>query len=308
MYFYPIIKLIGKFSVRKIFLNIMSEISESTPLNKDKTSTSDYLTVNPENDNEVLSIYNETDVLFVVKDDSQSNTLKDRIGHMLNSTQWNISILLMIACDTFLVVLELFIQLDEQKQCNPDNKPQSYDHDLIASIVNDFGFLSDIFLCIFTMEVFLHLYCFGFKYLLEAWINFIDSITVIITFIVTILITFYAAGDKSQRLVDILIVLRFWRIFCLVESVVNATQLEANLRFKEVLIDLNAEVRILENRKNCYAEKLTELGYDLSQLENDYLFPKIENQRQRKLIKENTTSNIIDELVLNVTSDVKKAK
>jgi len=271
----------------------MSEETEQTPLlykENDETAVeqSNYLTVqenkNIYGDSEEMSLYNENDILFFVKEDPETHTLKSRVGHMLNTTKWNMTILLMIACDVFIVVLELFVQLDEKKQCFPPDQqpPHSVGHDRFVSVVHHLGMVSDVFLCVFTTEVVLHIYCFGVKYLFEAWINFVDSLTVIITFIVTIAITFYSVGDEAQGLIDILIVLRFWRIFCLVESVVNATQLEANLRFKEVLIDLNAEVRILENRKNCYAEKLTELGYDLSKLENDYLLPKLKKRNSQR--------------------------
>ncbi|OUM69043.1 hypothetical protein PIROE2DRAFT_3104 [Piromyces sp. E2] len=274
----------------------MSETENTPLLNKEEEKVeekSNYLSVeNNQNlygDSEGMSLYNENDILFFVKEDPKERTLKNRVGHMLHTTKWNIAILLMLACDVFIVVLELFVQLDEKKQCTPPGMqpPQSAGHDKFVTVVHHLGFVSDVFLCIFTTEVVLHIYCFGVKYLFEAWINFIDSLTVIITFIVTIAITFYSVGDEAQNLVDILIILRFWRIFCLVESVVNATQLEANLRFKEILVDLNAEVRILENRKNCYAEKLTELGYDLSKLENDYLFPKrraIKNEKESENI------------------------
>jgi len=283
------------------------EINEYTPLNQEASCSSfNYLTVNNEQNEETLSIYNETDLLFIVKDSSKSNTTKDRIGHMLNTKNWNIAILLMIACDVLIVVLELFIQLDEKRQC-PQNPSSNdiVDDDKFVTFVHKLGYLSDAFLYIFTAEFLLHVYCFGVKYIFEEWINFIDSLTVMITFALTIFFTFWAVNDTAQNFVDILIILRFWRIFCLVESVVNATQMEANLRFKDVLIDLNAEVRILENRKNCYAEKLTELGYNLSELENEYLFPKIENPKIRK---EGTTSKKIDEIVLNVSNDVNKAK
>ncbi|ORX54847.1 hypothetical protein BCR36DRAFT_261809, partial [Piromyces finnis] len=269
--------------------------TEQTPLlnEEDKQEQSNYLSV-PSNqnlysyDNEI-SIYNENDILFLVKEKPESRTLRNRIGHMLSTTKWNLTILLMIACDIFIVVLELFVQLDEKKQCDlPDSQPQdSYGQDKFATVVHHLGFVSDIFLYVFTTEVLLHIYCHGYKYLFESWLNFIDSFTVIITFTVTMIITFFSANEKAQGFVDVLIVLRFWRIFCLVESVVNATQLEANLRFKEVIVDLKAEVRILENRKNCYAEKLTELGYDLSKLENDYLFPK-----DKITIEENKSNEI----------------
>jgi len=269
---------------------------------------SNYLTVqssqNINSENEQMSIYDENDILFFVKEDPRTNTLKSRIGHMLHTTKWNMAILLMLACDVFIVVLELFVQLDEQKQCYPPDQqpPHSAGHDKFVSVVHHLGLVSDVFLCVFTTEVVLHIYCFGVQYLFEGWLNFIDSLTVIITFIVTIAITFYSVGDGAQNLVDILIILRFWRIFCLVESVVNATQLEANLRFKEVLIDLNAEVRILKNRKNCYAEKLIELGYDLSKLENEYLLPQ-------QLKKRNPSNNQEEEngdIVLEVPSSLDK--
>jgi len=276
--------------------------SEKTPLlNKEKEKEkekSNYLAVPETNETEdVMSLYNENDILFFVKEDKKGNTTKDRIGHMLHTTNWNITILLMLACDVFIVVLELFVQLDEKKS---DNNNMDKNKEMFVSVVHHLGYVSDVFLCVFTLEVLLHLYCFGFKYLFEAWINFIDSVTVITTFIVTVAIAFYAVNEKAQGLVDLLIILRFWRIFCLVESVVNATQLEANLRFKEVLIDLNAEVRILENRKNCYAEKLTELGYDLSKLENDYLFPKL-RKNKTKAIENN-------DVILNVPTSIETNK
>lgn len=189
-----------------------SETTEYTPLNQD-TSSSNYLTVNKEQNEDTLSIYNESDVLFIVKDTSKTHTTKDRIGHILHTKNWNIAILLMIACDVFIVVLELFIQLDEKKQCpqNPSSIDVS-DNDTFVTVVHNLGYLSDVFLCVFTTEVILHLYCFGIKYLFEEWINFIDSITVMITFTVTVFITFWAANDTAQNFVDLLIILRFWRV------------------------------------------------------------------------------------------------
>ena len=203
----------------------MSSInSENVPLLNEDTQKSNYLAVPEEKEEEnPLSIYNENDILFCVKEETRNDTVKDRIGHMLHTTKWNITILLMIACDVFIVVLELFVQLDDKKKCpacpiNGGNPPiNSFDmseanHEKLANFVHHISFLSDIFLCVFTTEVFLHLYCFGFGYLFEAWINFVDSLTVITTFIVTIAITFYSASEEAQGLVDILIILRFWRV------------------------------------------------------------------------------------------------
>jgi len=203
----------------------MSSInSENVPLLNEDTQKSNYLAVPEEKEEEnPLSIYNENDILFCVKEETRNDTVKDRIGHMLHTTKWNITILLMIACDVFIVVLELFVQLDDKKKCpacpiNGGNTPiNSFDmsessHEKLANFVHHISFLSDIFLCVFTTEVFLHLYCFGFGYLFEAWINFVDSLTVITTFIVTIAITFYSASEEAQGLVDILIILRFWRV------------------------------------------------------------------------------------------------
>lgn len=210
----------------------------------------------------------------------------------------------MIVTDVLIVIIELFMQLTEAKKCLPPGADDpEVEHGGFESIVHKLGYLSNVFLCVFTLEVFLHIWCFGISYLFEAWINFVDSLTVLTTFSLTLFIWFYTGDKTTQGIVNLLIIIRFWRIFCLVEAVANATKIEANIRFKDIILDMKAEQRILDSRCESYKHKLIELGYDPNIVETEYLYP---STKKASKSEDATVNSMNDEEIDRPQDDIKE--
>ncbi|KAJ3053572.1 hypothetical protein HK097_003949 [Rhizophlyctis rosea] len=143
---------------------------------------------------------------------------RKELGQFLDQKRFHYLVLFLVVLDLMVVMAEIIITFFEQNSCESNHFEEEWWHNTLAHI-------STAILCLFNIEIALHLIAFGPRYFTHSLLHLFDAIVVI-----TSLALDLALRGKEQEVAGLLIVLRSWRLVRVVDGV--AMTLEDQYRGK----------------------------------------------------------------------------
>ncbi|KAH0559035.1 hypothetical protein GP486_004364 [Trichoglossum hirsutum] len=144
------------------------------------------------------------------------------------------SILLMVTLDVTCIFGDIFINLFTCGKQNPDRA-----WGVALEVLGD---ISSVFSCLFLLELLVSVWAAGYEYF-QSWFHCFDAGVIIVGFVVDVLL-----HGVVEEVVSLVVVLRLWRIFKIVE--------EFSVGAEEEMHDLRERVEQLEDENKKLKEEL----------------------------------------------------
>lgn len=180
------------------------------------------------------------------------------LGDILESKKAHITIIALVILDLVCILIEITISLIQQVDCKDGTSTKSAPfegsekHESPTHIAEEvMHWISVTILIIFAIENLLKLMAFGLKYFTKHLMHLFDCFIVIASLALTI-----SLHGVAGELVGLLVLLRFWRIIRLMDSIVLALAWkheEGIEKMHRVIDDLKKRITELETERETLA-------------------------------------------------------
>ncbi|KAH8596363.1 hypothetical protein B0O99DRAFT_510060 [Bisporella sp. PMI_857] len=184
---------------------------------------------------------------FVRRLKSIHSRSRRKVKSFLSSSAQHYTVLTLVALDLLGIFADIIINL---YQCDILNLPPIWDR-----VRSGLGIAGLVFSCLFTVELLLSLWVFGFSYL-KSKFHILDATVILAGLIIDVLL-----HGVLEEVASLVVILRLWRFFKIIEEFsVGAEEQMANLEVRiERLEDENRNlVQQLKVRKRDGDEELGE--------------------------------------------------
>ena len=183
-------------------------------------------------------------------------TKKEKLRHILHSKALHLIIILLVLIDSILVIFELLFDLG------------AFGEDAKEHVVREVfhGFSIGI-LSMFMIELILKLWV-DHTHFIRHKIEIVDAVVVVVSWIIDIIIVFIP--NKGLIAVELLVLLRLWRVFRVVNGLIVAVKAKAdeqvhefkieNMELQTELNEANKKIQALNSDVKILKDKLAEYG------------------------------------------------
>ncbi|KAI9230257.1 MAG: hypothetical protein DHS80DRAFT_29038 [Piptocephalis tieghemiana] len=182
-----------------------------------------------------------------------------RLGRFLDSRKTHLLVLFLVLLDLMIVVTELTISLYDLHD--------HLHHTLALQILSNFSLG---ILCVFILELILHMYAFGPGYFCN-WVHAMDATVILVSFALEV-----ALRGPAREVASLLIILRFWRIVRVADAVAVSVEWRVqaevheqerhNRVLTERLLATEDQCRSLEGQLRLEMERSDRLQQELQKL------------------------------------------
>ena len=195
------------------------------------------------------------------QDDEVPLTTKEKLRHILHSKALHLVIIFLVLLDSILVVLELLFDLRVIGPMEGESVIREVFHGFSVGILS-----------MFMIELVLKLWA-DHKHFIRHKIEVLDGFVVVVSWVVDIALVFI--NSTSLLALELILLLRLWRVFRIVNGIIVAVKTKADervhffkLQNKELLIKLDkaqAEIKALKNDIGILNEALLKHGIRINE-------------------------------------------
>ena len=195
------------------------------------------------------------------KEEHAPLTTKEKLRHILHSKALHLIIILLVLFDSVLVIFELLFDLEAFGEENKDH--------IVREIFHGFsiGILS-----MFMIELILKLWA-DHQHFIRHKIEVLDAVVVVISWILDIALVFF--DSTSVLALELILLLRLWRVFRIVNGLIVAVKTKAdervhlfkmeNKKLQTKLNEANEKINVLKNDVQILKTKLAECGVKIEE-------------------------------------------